>query len=418
MAKPEELTMSSAPQVALPPREFRTIDRLTARDSAAFTLFACATFVVLGIVTTLLGPTLPLLSARWSISGAQAGTLFFWQFVSSTVGTLLSGAILAKRSFKLAVLTGVVLCLFGTAALATANWTVGRYAVACYGFGLGISLPAINLAVAEANRNRRAASVSLLNFAWGIGAVSGPVLLDALHSLTFFLIAVSVLLGLSLIASALSVMPAKAEHKSADEAKKGSRLWLLVPLMAASMFLFCGVENAVGGWASSLALPSFSSAFTATSASIAFWTFFLAGRALPPVALRKMSEARLLLVSIILAASGVLVFYFADHAIMILLACALAGLGIGPGFPLLIARVSELIGPEHSASMVCFSFAGIGAATLPPLVGFVGARFAQPRAGLLLPVGGLLLLIPLSSALAKIAKSAAQELRVAAPASV
>jgi len=397
--------MSSAPRVAVPAQPIRASAGLTSSNSAAFTLFACGVFVVLGVVTTLLGPTLPLFKLRWSISAVQAGALFSWQFIFSTVGTLLSGAVLTKRSFKLATLLGVALCLFGTAALVTANWTIGRYAVACYGFGLGISLPTINLAVAEANRNRRAASVSLLNFAWGIGAIGGPVLLDALHSLSLFLVAVSVLLGLSFIASALSAMPSKTEPVSAPDIQHHTQTWLLVTSIAASMFLFCGVENAVGGWAASLALPSFSSVFAATSASIVFFTFFLAGRASAPVALRYLSETRLLLISIILAAGGVFVFYFAAHAITILLACALAGLGIGPGFPLLIARVSELIGPQHPASMVCFSFAGIGAATLPPLVGFVGARFAQPRAGLLLPLGGLLLLIPLSSALAKIANS-------------
>src|SRR5437868_14174470 len=101
--------------------------------AASFTLFACGLFVVLGVVTTLLGPILPLLSVRWSISTVQAGSLFFWQFITSTIGTLVSGAILARRSFKIAVLLGVAFCLAGVAALFQADWSLGRYAVACYG---------------------------------------------------------------------------------------------------------------------------------------------------------------------------------------------------------------------------------------------------------------------------------------------
>ena len=399
--------MSSAQQLAVPAQPLRTSARLSARNAAAFTLFACGLFVVLGIVTTLLGPTLPLLSARWSISAAQAGILFSWQFVSSTAGTLLSGAVLTKRSFKAAVLIGVALCLFGIVALVTANWTVGRYAVACYGLGLGISLPAINLAVGEANPDRRAASVSLLNFAWGVCAIGGPVFLDTLHSRNVFLVALSILLALTLIGSALSTMPVKAEQTCVTGVQDGARPWLLVPLIASSMFLFCGVENAVGGWAASLALPSFSNVFAANSAVIVFWTFFLAGRFFTPTVLRHLSEGRLLLTALICAASGVLAFYLATHVVTILLACALAVLGIGPGFPLVIARVSELIGPQHPACMVCFSFAGIGAATLPALVGLVGAKLAQPRAGLLLPLAGLLLLIALSGALAKLKPASA-----------
>src|SRR5215472_2784632 len=123
--------------------------------------------------------------------------------------------------------------------------------------------------------------------------------------------------------------------------------------------------------------------------------------------LRYLSEGSLLLASIICAASGVLAFYFATNAVAILFACALAGLGIGPGFPLVITRVSELIGPQHPAGMVCFSFAGIGAATLPTLVGLLGAKLANPRAGLLLPLLGLLLLIALSGALVKLKPASA-----------
>src|SRR5437588_8993994 len=122
-------------------------DPQSSRASASFTAFACALFAVLGVVTTLLGPILPLLSVHWSISTAQAGSLFFWQFIASTIGTLLSGAVLSKRGFRLPVLLGVAFCLVGVAGLIRADWNLGRYAVACCGFGLGIALPAINLAV-------------------------------------------------------------------------------------------------------------------------------------------------------------------------------------------------------------------------------------------------------------------------------
>lgn len=370
--------------------------RFSARSAASFTLFACALFIVLGVVTTLLGPILPLLSARWPVTTAQLGSLFFWQFIPSTVGTLISGATLSKRSFRLGVVLGVALCLAGVAGLIWADWNLGRAAVAGYGLGLGIALPAINLAVAEANSARRAASVSLLNFAWGIGAISGPLLLRLTHSLSGFLTLLSVLVALGLAGSALWEMPAKniTGRDVEPTPLTPTRLWMLAPLIGISMFLFCGVENAVAGWAATLALPSFADAFRATNANEAFWAFFLASRALAPFALRRMSEAKLLVASILTAAAGVLAFYFASHAATILLACAVAGLGVGPGFPLLIARVSELIGPQRPACAVCFAFAGIGAATLPSAVGVIGERIGDPRAGLLLPLAGLVLLLP------------------------
>ena len=381
---------------ASPHRASSALATFSARTAASFTLFACAIFIVLGVVTTLLGPVLPLLQERWPVTTAQLGSLFFWQFIPSTIGTLLSGALLSKRSFRLSVVLGIALCLLGVAGLIWADWNWGRAAVACYGLGLGIALPTLNLAVAEANRARRAAAVSLLNFAWGLGAISGPLLLRLIHGLPGFLAVLAGFVALGLGASAFWPMPTKGNRGAIEESRAVTRssIWILAPLIAISMFLFCGVENCVAGWATTLALPSFADVFRATNANEAFWAFFLAGRALAPFALRRMSEAKLLYVSIVTAATGVLVFFFAAHAVTILLACAIAGLGVGPGFPLLISRVSELIGPEHPACMVCFAFAGIGAATLPSAIGVIGEKAADPRAGLLLPLAGLLLLLP------------------------
>ena len=383
--------MSSAPT----PAAIESALPIPRRASFAFTILACALFVVLGIVTTLLGLILPFLTARWSISNAQAGTLFSWQFVTSILGTL-SGAVLNKRGFKLPALLGITLCLIGVGALVEASWMVGHYAIACYGFGLGVSIPALNLAVAEANPARRAASVSLVNFSWGVGAICGPVLLRVTHNLNLFLLSTSIMLAAGLIVASASAMPARNAIPNTQERQKKvtKAIWTLAPLLAFSMFVLCGVENSINGWASSLALPHFSNAYTATSANIAFWTFFLAARALAPVALRYVSEARLLVVSILLGTSGLLLFFVAAEGTTILLACALAGFGIGPGFPLLIARVSELIGSEHPAATICFAFAGFGAATLPAVMGVIGTRFGQPRAELAVPFLALLLVAP------------------------
>ena len=366
---------------------------VTARPRSSFTYFGYALFVPLGIVTTLLGPILPLLTVRWTISSAQAGQLFSWQFVASTLGTLISGLLLSKRGFRIPIAMGTALCLFGVAILIRADWALGRYAVACYGFGLGTSLPAVNLGVAEANARGRAGSVSLLNFCWGIGAIAAPVLLRGLRSLDAFLLSVCALLVVGIVGAMLFRMP---ERRQGQRLSEPGRVVLGTALvLAALMFLLCGVENSVGGWASTLALPSFSSAYTAATANIAFWAFFLASRALAPIVLRKVSEAWLLVASIAVASAGVLAFYFAGGAIAILLACGLAGLGIGPGFPLLISRVSSLIGSENPAATVCFAFAGFGAATLPNLMGLVGSRSAQPRFELIVPFLGLILALPL-----------------------
>ena len=61
---------------------------------------AHATFVPIGIVTVLLGPLLPMLSARWSLNYSQAGSLFTAQFLGSTVGVFVSGVIVSRWGFR------------------------------------------------------------------------------------------------------------------------------------------------------------------------------------------------------------------------------------------------------------------------------------------------------------------------------
>jgi fucose permease len=343
--------------------------------------------VLLGVVTTLLGPVLPLLAARWSISTAQAADLFFWQFATSTTGTLLSGFVLSRRSFKLPILLGLGSCALGVGSLSFSNFSWARVAASVFGFGLGLALPTINLAVAEANPQHRAGSVSLLNFSWAIGAISGPALLLALHNLNLFLLSTASALLLAVVGSL--VVPARGwKRDEADanrETNRRDRQLTTIFLFAAMMFLFVGVENAIAGWASSLALPNFSSAYTATVANIAFWTCFLLGRAFAPLALRRISEQQLMSAGVLCALSGVAVFYFGSKAAPIVIACSLAGFGIAPGFPVLISRLTEKLGAHNPFSAVCFACAGFGGAIIPPLVGRIGVYFGHPKMGLAVP---------------------------------
>jgi len=53
-------------------------------------------FFPTGILSTLLGPMLPILIARWTLNDTQAGNLFLVQFLAMMVGVQLSGVMLAR----------------------------------------------------------------------------------------------------------------------------------------------------------------------------------------------------------------------------------------------------------------------------------------------------------------------------------
>ena len=160
-------------------------------------------FAVTGVVMTVLGPMLPVLSLRWHLSDAQAGSLFIAQFVTSMLGMILSAVLVQRIGYRRTLMVGLVLMAVGMALLARAGWALGLAAVSIYGIGFGSNTPAGNLFAAEANPGSRAAALNLLNASWGVGAMGCPLLIAAaqreqrLH--LFFYVLAAALLATSIV---------------------------------------------------------------------------------------------------------------------------------------------------------------------------------------------------------------------------
>ena len=147
-------------------------------SSAAFVVLH-AGFVITGIVTTLLGPLLPILIARWSLSDQRAGLFFTAQFCGSMLGVASIGPLI-KRGYRYTFVGGFGLIAAGVAGLNFGSHVAALAAAAVFGCGLGQTLSSANLWVAEIAKGRRVAALSILNLMWGIGAiVSSPCVMMA-----------------------------------------------------------------------------------------------------------------------------------------------------------------------------------------------------------------------------------------------
>ena len=164
MASPESVTVAH--------------DTPALREASRITLLSCALFVVIGVVTPILGPILPFLPGQLGVTSVEAGQLFFWQFTAATCATLTATAVLSRVGFRALTATALVLVFIGVGGLQTSHWRVACAAVACYGVGLGFSIPAINLTVSRLNPARRSSMLCILNCCWvrpspgGLRAVS------------------------------------------------------------------------------------------------------------------------------------------------------------------------------------------------------------------------------------------------------
>ena len=117
-------------------------------------------FLPTGMLTTLLWPMLPILSARWGLTYEQSGNLFPIQFLAQLAGVQLSGVMLARFGFRPAFLSGLLLMAGGVGTLYLGSPWLGRASIAVYGLGLGLIIPTDNLMIAEVSTGSRAAAVS------------------------------------------------------------------------------------------------------------------------------------------------------------------------------------------------------------------------------------------------------------------
>lgn len=363
---------------------------------------AHAAFVLTGAVTTLLGPVLPWLSAKWTLSDASAGYLFAAQFAGSMAGTALSAALVRRQGFRRALALGLTLMAAGTGVLPLAGWPNALAFVSCYGVGLGITIPAMNLFVAEASGDRRGAALNILNLAWAAGAVVGPPVFAAvwasgrpdafLTGLSAALLCVTVTL-----AAAGQPEPAPAASAAAPSPEQTRVRWrspavLFFPVL---FFLYVGTENALAGWLSVHARRIEESGF-AVSMPTVFWSTVLMGRGLAPVWLRRIEERSLILIGLAVAGAGTALLLRAADLSQVAMGAALAGFGLAAVFPTTIALLSREFGDANPRiAAVAFLCASLGGATVPWLVGAFSTLAGNLRVGLLVPLLGTLAMLVL-----------------------
>ncbi len=357
------------------------------------TAFVHLDFVLTGVVMALLGPMLPILSARWLLNDTQAGYLFTAQFAASMGGTLLSGVLVGRQGYRLTLVQGLILMAAGIATLAQASWALGLVSVCIFGAGFGITTPAANLLVASTNPVNRAAQLNLLNSSWGVGAMSCPLLVAAAQRsghTSHFLFGVAT--ALAALAGWLSCVNF-ANDTQRDISNRcptpasGVLNKRFIAVVAGLFFIYVGTETCMGGWIAAYArrLDSGSRAFWAVTPSF-FWGALLLGRLLAPIALRHLREIKLAIYGVTLASFGLLLLLAAKTMAFVVGGATLTGLGLASIYPINVSLLSHWFGELATrVSGLVFAVGSLGGGILPSLVGLLSTRFASLRVGFIVP---------------------------------
>jgi FHS family glucose/mannose:H+ symporter-like MFS transporter len=352
-----------------------------------------AGFVLTGVEITLTGPMMPQFIARWSLNDSQAGVLLAIEFSGSLAGVWLSSLITHYFGTRTSLVLGYLMIGGGLATVNTSSMTIVLFALGALGIGYGLVVPPTNLAVAEIGGARSASLVSLVNFAWGAGAVScSPLVLLALKNgfLPQFLIFFAGFGGLLAFSFLFAKFP-EARHAAANSTTTAATTSVglgTTLTLAALFFLYVGVEVSLGSWAAAYAKRlAGGGEGIATLAPMFFYGGLLAGRASAPFVLARVHEYRLVIAALILVIIANTVFVLAATQQIAFGSAALAGLGCAAIFPVYITWLSRWYGARAvRLGSLMFSMSSLGSAAAPWFVGFVSAHAGGLRIGLLVPL--------------------------------
>ena len=361
-------------------------------------------FFLSGITTILIGQILPILANRFSLNDLQSGFFFPAQFAGSLIGTFLTNWLGKQNKFLMACLIGCFLMGVGIWMLNLNNFELCLLGFFCNGIGVGLTLPAINMLILELNPLRATAAVNILNFFWGVGAITCSLTIYNLSkSVGYFPISTVLAVLLLLIAVILLFIPKGIEQKPTVENENSDEfsipIWTnpLAWLIAGFNFIHVGFESGMGGW-----LPTYTERFIGQSyvwwlaPIFLFWLFFVIGRGIAPIFLRFLDENKLLMTNLLIIFIGMCVLLFAKDVLTLALGASIAGLGTSSVFPTNMSRFTQTFGASASRRAMPFFICGtLGATFTTQLIGYISTHFNNLHSGMFVMLGSVLILIVL-----------------------
>lgn len=350
-------------------------------------LLYCA-FALTGILTALPGPWLPMLSKKWILTDAQAGSVIAAQFLGNTIGCCF-----AIRRLRSSLLFGLALLMLGSCGLAFLHWPSLQVGFFCCGLGLGLTIPATNLLIANLSSQRSAISLNLLNCVWGMGAISGPALVrlgQELGSVERMVLVIGLGAGILLVLLAACSWPDLARNGQTRPLRTASLKHLLT--FALFFFLYVGAETCIAGWITTYAQRRLATSYAlALSPVTYFWSALVSGRAASAYVLRWIHERSLYTASLVLGLGSFILILSGNSPAAIVLGIIIAGLALAPIFPLLVSFAAGPLLSRTNGGWV-FACAAFGGAVLPWATGKISTA-SSLHSALLIPVAALVLLL-------------------------
>jgi fucose permease len=371
-------------------------------------------FLLIGIITVLLGQILPILSARLTLNDREAGYLFIAQFVGSLSGTIFYNRMIKRFGYKKLLFGSFCLMAFGCAALNLDSLILTLASVCFYGLGIGLAIPTTNLLIVELNQEKSSGALNTINFFWGLGAIFCKPFVDYVGSSSNILLPTMLLSILSLLCGLTIVLSNYQEVSTGNKESFSSKdepvlIWSTKTawLIAIINFIQIGIESSVGGWITTfesrlIETSSYGSAYGVLSAALTFFLFLVLGRGIAPLFFRFVSENTVLFSSLIIMTAGTVLLLRAEQFTSLAIGAAILGFGCSSVFPTNMSRFTKLFGMQATKNAApLFILGSLGGAFMTWFVGVISTVFNNLRLGLSIILIGCILLLILQIVLAK-----------------
>jgi len=345
-----------------------------------------AAFLVLGLASGSLGPTLPRLAEQTRTQLGAVGVLFTARSLGYLVGSFQGGRLYDRVAGNrlMAVLLTCLALAMALVPAARVLWLLILLVLV-----LGMSEGAIdvggNTLLVWVHGAKVGPFMNGLHFAWGVGAFLSPIIVARVISWgggiawTYWLLALSVSPVVVWTLRLPSPVPAK---KYIPESARNTNRKLVV-LIAALWFLYIGTEVTFGGWVYSYAVTlGIGDQTRAAYIASAFWGALTFGRLLAVPVAARLRPGTILIVDFGAAlASGIVLAFLGTQPVPLWIGTIGLGLALASIIPTTISFAESRLTVTGRVTSWLFVGGSLGGMTVPWLVGrffeSVGPRFTM-----------------------------------------
>lgn len=322
-------------------------------------------FFVMGVLVSVLGPTLPEMRARHGLGGTGAALLLAAYSVGSAVGVVVAGRGRHRVRVERLLTGGAVALAVGCASVPAApNGIVLAAALFLAGVGLGILDLLLNVMVARGFGSGGGGVLSALSAVFGVSAVLTPLVVGRAPDdlvLPYLLCAA----GATTLVILTTRLRAAQTRPPAERRASQAELRTIL-LLSAVLLGYVALESGVASWETTHLRAATSLSDSATAQAVAlFWLGLTVGRvATVPMALR-WQPGPIVVTSLVLSTAAVAVAAHAPYAVA---AYAVTGFVVAPVFPAVITWHARAVPSGRGATRI-FAAGLAGPVLGAPLLG-------------------------------------------------